>query len=107
MLSLPNNRIICEKNHTSHEKRSVVFCAIIWGLTNKCLKYNIKIVETLVNLSRKELVFYMDNKAALKMIEEEFIFWSKLGFGTDPPLFDEKGNHILYESVEKNKQYHK
>lgn len=96
------------KKTTLLTKREVwFFCAIIWGLTNKCLKYNIKIVETLVNLSRKELVFYMDNKAALKMIEEEFIFWSKLGFGTDPPLFDEKGNHILYESLEKNKQYHK
>ena len=49
----------------------------------------------------------MDITASLKLMEDEFIFWSKLGFGTDPPVFDKEGNHILYESIDKNKQHHK
>ncbi len=47
----------------------------------------------------------MKAEEALKLIDNELIFWSRLGFGTDPPVLDENDEIILHESIEQNMKY--
>ncbi len=49
----------------------------------------------------------MDTTLALKILKEEGIFWSRLGFGIDPPCFDGEGRNILHEPPEEYFRYHR
>lgn len=49
----------------------------------------------------------MDTKQALNILKKEGIFWSRLGFSIDPPVFDKDNNNILNESTEKYFKYHR
>ena len=43
----------------------------------------------------------MDTKQALEILKKEGIFWSRLGFSVDPPIFAKDNNNILNEKPEK------
>ena len=49
----------------------------------------------------------MDTKQALEILKKEGIFWSRLGFSIDPPIFDENNNNILNENSEIYFKYHR
>ena len=49
----------------------------------------------------------MDTKQALEILKKEGIFWSRLGFSVDPPIFDKDNNNILNEKPEKYFRYHR
>ena len=49
----------------------------------------------------------MNTKQALEILRKEGIFWSRLGFSIDPPIFDENNNNILNENPEIYFKYHR
>lgn len=49
----------------------------------------------------------MDTKQALNILKKEGIFWSRLGFSVDPPIFDKDNNNILNENPEKYFKYNR
>lgn len=49
----------------------------------------------------------MDTKQALNILKKEGIFWSRLGFSVDPPIFDKDNNNVLNENPEKYFKYHR
>ena len=49
----------------------------------------------------------MDAKQALDILKKEGIFWSRLGFSVDPPIFDMDNNNILNEEPEVYFRYHR
>ena len=49
----------------------------------------------------------MNTEQGIKILKEEGIFWSRLGFSIDPPEFDENDNNILREDPEKYFKYHR
>lgn len=49
----------------------------------------------------------MNTKQALGILKKEGIFWSRLGFSVDPPIFDKDHNNILNEDPEVYFKYHR
>lgn len=49
----------------------------------------------------------INTEQGLKILKEEGLFWTRLGFSFDPPEFDEEGNSILHEDPEKYFRYHR
>ena len=45
------------------------------------------------------MVNYSD---AIEMIKSEVLFWSRLGFGINPPVINEYGEETLFEPLEGN-----
>ena len=47
----------------------------------------------------------MKSKEALKLLDNELIYWSRLGWAADPHVVDDKGEVLLYEDMEVNMKY--
>ena len=46
----------------------------------------------------------MDTKQALEILKKEGIFWSRLGFSVDPPIFDKDNNLLLQLQKHESKE---
>ena len=47
----------------------------------------------------------MKAKEALKLLDSELIYWSRLGWAEDPHAVNDLGEVLLYEDIEVNMKY--
>lgn len=47
----------------------------------------------------------MKRDEALELIKSETMFWSRIGFGLNPPVLDENGEETFHETLEENIRY--
>ena len=47
----------------------------------------------------------MKRDEALELIKSETMFWSRIGFGLNPPVLDENGEETFHEPLEENIRY--
>lgn len=49
----------------------------------------------------------MENSRFNQLLHNEFVFYTRMGFGMDPPVIDEYGNHYLHEPLQEHVKYTK